>query len=110
MAHVEKEVSCEIQPTLCSLSTLNLQTAIILTLENADGAVAFPGPITFSGTLSGTTGVMTTTDDHTAALATNGATKKLYATEARGIARLAKAKVTQVTDASGLAVNNTAWL
>ena len=87
-----------------------LGTDVILTLENADGAVAFPGPITFSGTLSGTTGVMTTTDDHTAALATNGATKKLYATEARGIARLAKAKVTQVTDASGLAVNNTAWL
>ena len=87
-----------------------LGTDVILTLENADGAVAFPGPITFSGTLSGTTGVMTTTDNHTAALATNGATKKLYPTEARGIARLAKDKVDAVDDGSELEVNNTTWL
>ena len=84
-------------------------TDVILTLENAVAATAFPGPITFDGTLSGTTGVMTTTDDHTAAKATFYA-GNVYPAEAREIARLAKGEVKGTDDGSGTTTDNTSWL
>ena len=85
-------------------------TDVILTLENAVAATAFPGPITFDGTLSGTTGVMTTTDDHTAARSNFLLQVMFILAEAREIARLAKGEVKGTDDGSGTTTDNTAWL